>query len=133
MSRKARYDPSDAAIGSAYVSSFNDYVRRVLKYGEDKSYRPSVDDIGDKWDYSHQPPDGAGKRPAIRPDGERDAGSGACDDDQSVAEGAAQRRIFRSADAVFPGQVRDAAFADSRRSCAATSNTAAISPGIWCI
>jgi carboxypeptidase C (cathepsin A) len=57
MSRKARYDPSDAAIGSAYVSSFNDYVRRVLKYGEDKSYRPEVDDISDKWDYSHQAPD----------------------------------------------------------------------------
>jgi carboxypeptidase C (cathepsin A) len=57
MSRKARYDPSDAAISSAYVSSFNDYVRRVLKYGEDKSYRPEVDDISDKWDYSHQAPD----------------------------------------------------------------------------
>jgi carboxypeptidase C (cathepsin A) len=57
MSRKAHYDPSDAAIGSAYVSSFNDYVRRVLKYGDDKSYRPQVDDIGDKWDYSHQAPD----------------------------------------------------------------------------
>jgi carboxypeptidase C (cathepsin A) len=57
MSRKARYDPADAAIGSAYVSGFNDYVRRVLKYGEDKSYRPEVYDLDDKWDYSHQPPD----------------------------------------------------------------------------
>jgi carboxypeptidase C (cathepsin A) len=59
MSRKARYDPADTAIGSAYVSSFNDYVRRVLKYGEDKSYRPAVDEIGDKWNFSHQTPDGA--------------------------------------------------------------------------
>lgn len=57
MSRKARYDPSEAAVGSAYVSSFNDYARRVLKYDEEKSYRPEVDDIDDKWDYSHQPPD----------------------------------------------------------------------------
>jgi hypothetical protein len=57
MSRQATYDPSDAAIGSAYVSSFNDYVRRVLKYGDDKSYRPSVDDIGDKWSFVHVPPD----------------------------------------------------------------------------
>jgi carboxypeptidase C (cathepsin A) len=57
MSRRARYDPADAAIGSAYVSSFNDYVRRVLKYGEGKSYRPAVDDIGDKWSFQHQPPD----------------------------------------------------------------------------
>lgn len=58
MSRKARYDPSDAAIASAYVSSFNDYVRRVLKYGDDKAYRPEVDEISDKWDYAHQAPDG---------------------------------------------------------------------------
>ncbi len=63
MSRKAHYDPSDAAIGSAYVSSFNDYARRVLKYGEGKSYRPAIDDIGDRWDYSHQPPDGSGNGP----------------------------------------------------------------------
>ena len=38
MSRKAKYDPSDTAVGSAYVSTFNDYVRRVLKYGEGKTY-----------------------------------------------------------------------------------------------
>lgn len=63
MSRKARYDPSDAAIASAYVSSFNDYARRVLKYGGGKSYRPEVDDIGDKWSFSHQPPDGPDNGP----------------------------------------------------------------------
>jgi carboxypeptidase C (cathepsin A) len=63
MSRKAHYDPSDAAIASAYVSSFNDYVRRVLKYGDDKSYRPEMDDVDDKWDYSHQPPDTPGNAP----------------------------------------------------------------------
>jgi carboxypeptidase C (cathepsin A) len=63
MSRKARYDPADAAIGSAYVSSFNDYVRRVLKYGEGRSYRPQVDDIGDRWNFSHQPPDGPENSP----------------------------------------------------------------------
>jgi carboxypeptidase C (cathepsin A) len=63
MSRKARYDPSDAAIGSAYVSGFNDYVRRILKYGDDKSYRPEVGDIDDKWDYTHQPPDATENAP----------------------------------------------------------------------
>jgi carboxypeptidase C (cathepsin A) len=63
MSRKAKYDPSDAAVGSAYISTFNDYARRVLKSPETRSYRTSVDDIGDKWDYSHQPPDGAGNGP----------------------------------------------------------------------
>ncbi len=56
LNREAKYDPSDAAIGSAYVSAFNDYVRRVLKYGEGKTYRPMVEDIGDKWNFTHQPP-----------------------------------------------------------------------------
>ncbi|HEX3996163.1 MAG TPA: hypothetical protein VHX39_33745, partial [Acetobacteraceae bacterium] len=39
------------------------YVRRVLKYGDDKSYRPEMDDVDDKWDYSHQPPDTPGNAP----------------------------------------------------------------------
>jgi carboxypeptidase C (cathepsin A) len=56
-SRRAKYDPSDSAIGSAYVSTFNDYVRRVLKYGEGKTYRPIVNGIGDKWSFDHQAPD----------------------------------------------------------------------------
>jgi carboxypeptidase C (cathepsin A) len=60
MSRRAKYDPSDSAIGSPYVSTFNDYVRRVLKYGEGKTYRPSVDGISDKWNFTHQPPDAVG-------------------------------------------------------------------------
>jgi carboxypeptidase C (cathepsin A) len=57
LSRRARYDPVDSAIGSAYVSTFNDYVRRVLKYGDGKTYRVSVDDIGDKWNFTHESPD----------------------------------------------------------------------------
>jgi carboxypeptidase C (cathepsin A) len=56
-SRKAKYDPTDAAINSAYVSSFNDYVRQVLNYGEGKTYRPMVNDIGDRWNFQHQAPD----------------------------------------------------------------------------
>ena len=63
MSGKARYDPSDTAIASAYVSSFNDYARRVLKYDEGKSYRPEVDDISDRWSFSHQGPDAADSGP----------------------------------------------------------------------
>jgi carboxypeptidase C (cathepsin A) len=65
LSRKARYDPSDAAISSAYVSSFNDYVRRVLKYGEGKAYLPSVDAIGDKWNYLHEPPETQDNAPPL--------------------------------------------------------------------
>ncbi len=63
MGRKARYDPSDTALASVYVSSFNDYVRRVLKYGGGKTYLPMVDDIGDKWDFSHQAPDSSDSGP----------------------------------------------------------------------
>ena len=55
VSRKAKYDPTDAAITSAYVSVFNDYVRRVLGYGEGKTYRPAVNDIGERWSFRHQP------------------------------------------------------------------------------
>jgi carboxypeptidase C (cathepsin A) len=59
MSRRAHYDPADSAVGSAYVSSFNDYLRRVLKYTDTRAYLPAVDDIGDKWDFLHQPADGS--------------------------------------------------------------------------
>ena len=60
MGRKAAYDPTDAGVTSAYVSSFNDYVRRELKYGEGKTYRVAVDDIGDKWNFRREP-DGNGQ------------------------------------------------------------------------
>ena len=32
LSKEAEYDPQSAAISSAYVSAFNDYVRKELKY-----------------------------------------------------------------------------------------------------
>ena len=56
-SKHATYDPTEAATTSAYVSSFNDYVRRVLLYGEGKTYRPSSSDIVEKWSYRHKIPD----------------------------------------------------------------------------
>ena len=55
LSKEASYDPQSAAISSAYVSAFNDYVRRELHYGLDKSYRPSTD-AWRTWDFRHQPP-----------------------------------------------------------------------------
>jgi carboxypeptidase C (cathepsin A) len=55
MSKEADYDPQSAAISSAYVSVFNDYVRTTLKFGERKTYKPEA--YGDlKWDFEHQPP-----------------------------------------------------------------------------
>ena len=54
LSKEADYDPQSAAISSAYVSTFNDYVRRVLHYGEGKTYKPEIEN--DHWDFQHQPP-----------------------------------------------------------------------------
>jgi carboxypeptidase C (cathepsin A) len=54
MSKEAGYDPQSAAIGSAYVSAFNDYVRKELQFGEGKVYRQSLR-IED-WNFSHRPP-----------------------------------------------------------------------------
>ena len=52
---EGKYDPQSAAISSAYVSAFNDYVRKTLKFGQEKMYRPSAP-LWKKWDFKHQPP-----------------------------------------------------------------------------
>ena len=54
LDRDAQYDPQSAAISSAYVSAFNDYVRRQLKYGEGQTFHV----FGDvqPWNWQHQPP-----------------------------------------------------------------------------
>jgi carboxypeptidase C (cathepsin A) len=55
LSQRADYDPQSAAIGSAYVSAFNGYVRSDLHYGTGMRYRPEYD-VFEKWDWQHQPP-----------------------------------------------------------------------------
>ena len=55
LSREAEYDPQSAAIGSAYVSAFNDYVRKELKFGENRQYKPEID-VEKRWNFLHQPP-----------------------------------------------------------------------------
>ena len=55
LSKEAEYDPQSAAITSAYVSAFNDYVRRELKYGDGQTYKAEAD-LDKLWDYLHQPP-----------------------------------------------------------------------------
>ena len=55
MSERAEYDPQSAAIGSAYVSAFNDYVRNDLHYGMNMRYKPSARNIR-MWDFKHKPP-----------------------------------------------------------------------------
>jgi len=54
LSKEAEYDPQSAAISSAYVSAFNDYVRKELKYGENKVFKPEIDP--EPWNFLHQPP-----------------------------------------------------------------------------
>jgi carboxypeptidase C (cathepsin A) len=55
LSKEAEYDPQSAAIGSAYVSAFNDYVRKELKYGEGKEFKPEID-VWKSWNFLHQAP-----------------------------------------------------------------------------
>jgi carboxypeptidase C (cathepsin A) len=57
LSEESDYDPQSAAIGSAYVSVFNDYVRKDLKFGADKTFKPFAA-LYKSWNYLHQP-DGA--------------------------------------------------------------------------
>jgi len=54
MSEQADYDPQSAAVSSAYVSVFNDYVRRDLKYGEGLTYLPNVYAQVGHWDMQHR-------------------------------------------------------------------------------
>jgi len=55
LSKEAEYDPQSAAISSAYVSAFNDYVRKDLKFGENKEYKPEIE-VFRWWSFAHKPP-----------------------------------------------------------------------------
>ncbi|MEI9963831.1 MAG: peptidase S10 [Caulobacteraceae bacterium] len=54
LDKEAAYDPQSASISSAYVSAFNDYVRKQLGYGQDDIYKPEIN-IRD-WSMAHVPP-----------------------------------------------------------------------------
>lgn len=55
LSKEADYDPQSAAISSAYVSAFNDYVRRELKFGDDREYKPEIE-VFQWWSFAHKQP-----------------------------------------------------------------------------
>jgi len=55
LSKEAEYDPQSAAISSAYVSAFNDYVRKELKFGENRQFKPMIR-IWRTWNFLHQGP-----------------------------------------------------------------------------
>jgi carboxypeptidase C (cathepsin A) len=54
LSQFADYDPQSSAISSAYVSLFNQYVRKDLKYGEGQTYLPEALFGGSQWDMVHR-------------------------------------------------------------------------------
>ncbi len=59
LSKEADYDPQSAAISSAYVSAFNDYVRRDLKFSQNRAFHLFADT--QKWNFQHQPPGQGGQ------------------------------------------------------------------------
>jgi carboxypeptidase C (cathepsin A) len=62
LSQRADYDPQASALGSAYVSAFNDYVRKDLHFGEGKIFKPSIQTFR-TWNFQHQLP-GQTQQPA---------------------------------------------------------------------
>jgi carboxypeptidase C (cathepsin A) len=55
LSKEAQYDPQSAAISSAYVSAFNDYVRKDLKFGENMVFKAQIS-LWKSWNFLHQAP-----------------------------------------------------------------------------
>ncbi|HEX5305651.1 MAG TPA: peptidase S10 [Dyella sp.] len=54
LSKTSKYDPQSSAISSAYVATFNNYVRTQLKFGQGMRYRLFADI--DHWDFAHKAP-----------------------------------------------------------------------------
>ena len=55
LSQRADYDPQSTALGSAYVSAFNDYARKDLHYGDGRDFKHSIS-AGRNWSFVHQQP-----------------------------------------------------------------------------
>jgi len=55
LAKESDYDPQSASISSAYVSAFNDYVRKDLKFGENRTYKPGAS-VFKFWNFRHTPP-----------------------------------------------------------------------------
>ncbi len=55
LNQRAEYDPQSTALGSAYVSAFNEYARKELRYGDDKDFKHSIS-AGRNWNFAHQQP-----------------------------------------------------------------------------
>jgi len=55
LSQRAGYDPQAAALSSAYISAFNDYVRKDLHFGHEQAFKPSIPTYK-TWDFDHRQP-----------------------------------------------------------------------------
>ena len=61
LGESSEYDPQSASISSAYVSLFNDYARKTLKFGDStEAYFPTSGAVGGSWDFKHANPFGQG-------------------------------------------------------------------------
>ena len=56
LSKEAEYDPQSAAIGSAYVSAFNDYVREGAEVRREPRIQTRERIWFRAWNNVHQPP-----------------------------------------------------------------------------
>jgi len=56
LSQLAHYDPQAAAISSAYVSAFNHYANSVLKFHENRRYKPESGKVNQSWNWKHKNP-----------------------------------------------------------------------------
>jgi carboxypeptidase C (cathepsin A) len=55
LSQRAEYDPQAAALSSAFVSAFNEYVRKDLHYGDERQFKPNAR-LFNSWDFRHEAP-----------------------------------------------------------------------------
>jgi carboxypeptidase C (cathepsin A) len=55
LAQRADYDPQSSALGSAYVSAFNEYMRKDLHYGDGRDFKPSIQTFG-SWNFQHRQP-----------------------------------------------------------------------------
>jgi carboxypeptidase C (cathepsin A) len=58
LQKEAEYDPFAAATDSAYVSGFNDYVRKQLKFGDGRALNPEAPGANQNWGWEHHGPAG---------------------------------------------------------------------------
>jgi carboxypeptidase C (cathepsin A) len=49
----AEFDPQDASITGPFTAAWNDYVRKELKFGQDKVYSAESDKANQEWDWKH--------------------------------------------------------------------------------